>query len=353
MSRRERSRSCSLRKRVRPVGFKPHAWKHIEVNARLPCRSPRAIGLGMPTSQRHHHDNLTMKKEVDELRNRASTHGLERFGVRGKLEQACQKTVKLDLAAGPTLSALLNPAKPRPAGGQPWLQVLSHDSTAYDLAYAFSEVFEEAMLCRALHRQSFCARMCRAGLGSVGGALRVQLASLRSCQRGQPPNIQQRQILLEASRRRAMCTVQGSWKPTRSAIYAWAEFCEAFHFAHFPIQPETARMFSAFICHGPTLSKYLQHLAMGPYVPRARKHLVARRATTSDARSMQVDSLCAYVAPDLKIGCCAGHGPRCRGAWRRRGCRRVRRSPWVSLQSAIANVALERQASFASDPPSR
>ena len=70
------------------------------------------------------------------------------------------------------------------------------------------------------------------------------------------------QSRLEASRRRALNTIQGSWKSTRSALYAWAEFCEAFSLKHFLVTTDNARMYSSFIQHGPTLRKYLHYLRL-------------------------------------------------------------------------------------------
>lgn len=197
-------------------------------------RMPRVAGMPQPT--------------------RTTTRASKDTASHGRVRET------LDSCIEPREGAVQNPARPKPEPGQPWLQVLSHESKAYDLAYAFSEVFEETQLCKTLGRKEFSVRMCQAGLGSVGGPPRAQLASLRRCQGGRVPSVQQQQILLEASRRRAMNTVKGSWKSTRSALYTWAEFCESFKLPHFPVSAGSVRMFSTFIQHGPTLGKYLQHL---------------------------------------------------------------------------------------------
>ena len=160
----------------------------------------------------------------------------------------------------PQTSALLNPARPRPVTGQTWLQVLNANSTAFDVAYALGEFFDETALCQILGKKTFAERFAGTFSNDCRAAPRKQLASIRSVQQGLPASAVQGALLLESSRRRALHTIAGSWKSTRSGLYAWGEFCEAFSLAHFPATLEAVRMFSAFFAHGPTFNKYLQHL---------------------------------------------------------------------------------------------
>ena len=164
------------------------------------------------------------------------------------------------LDAPAQVDALALPSRPKPIPGQPWLQVVSKESTAYDVAYAITEVFEEKQLCEVLQREPFAQRLAAVMPYLSEGGPRRQLALACQAQEGRLPTPGQRSLLLEASRRKAAETIAGSWRSTRSALVAWAEFCRAFGFAHFPVQPETAQMFAVFIRHGPTLQKYFQHL---------------------------------------------------------------------------------------------
>ena len=164
------------------------------------------------------------------------------------------------LPVPPAFDALASPLRPKPADGQCWLQVVSVHSTAYDVAYALSEAFEEDKLCVALHRATFSERL-RAIMPHVcPGGPRKPLMAMRAEQQGRPPTPEQKHIMIEAARRRAAATISGSWRSTRSALVAWGEFCGTFGFVHFPVERDNARMFAVFVQHGPTLQKYFQHL---------------------------------------------------------------------------------------------
>ena len=164
------------------------------------------------------------------------------------------------LEEGPAPSALASVLRPRPRPGQSWMQVLSPHSTAFDLSYSFSEVFEEEQLQILIKEEPFSARLARNFPGVGSGPPRSQLQAVKLSQGGRILSKSQQEMAAEASRRHMLQTIAGSWRSTRSALNAWGCFCEAFSLTHFPITRDAARLFSVFVAYGPTLGKYLQHL---------------------------------------------------------------------------------------------
>ena len=85
---------------------------------------------------------------------------------------------------------------------------------------------------------------------------------MRSAELGAPPSAQQTLILLEASRKRALGAIAGSWKSVRSALFAWGEFCDCFGYPHFP--PNVVYFYFAWAHTGQIFAAH----EVDPYVPR-------------------------------------------------------------------------------------
>ena len=167
-----------------------------------------------------------------------------------------------ELLSGPRGSSSKWPLRPRPdlADGETWLQVVNEHSTAYDVAYCFTEAFEEDHLVAALGKVRFSVRFQNAFPGVTLSTPRKQLDGVKHLQMGTSHTRQQWGVMLESSRRRALETVRLSWPSTRSALFAWGIFCDSFVFSHFPATAERVKLYASFFSNGGTLQKYVQHL---------------------------------------------------------------------------------------------
>lgn len=131
--------------------------------------------------------------------------------------------------------------RPRPALGQTWLQVLSEGRSAFDVAHALGDVFEEQTRCTALKGLRLTEDL---------RLLALSLALRKSMQAESSERVSQQMLMLQHSRRLALETIRSSW----------SEFCTCFDLMHFPVTEHSAKCFVSFIQHGSSKDKYLQHL---------------------------------------------------------------------------------------------